>query len=186
MDVPADEVLLERIARRDEDEFSLFYDRHASLAYSVAYRIMGERPGAEAVLQDAFVNLWRRANSYDGKRGNAQAWLLSIVRHRAIDAIRNRSRQPTLGLHDDYDQPLFSTDDVWKNVANRLDRQAIVQALARIPWEQRQVIEMAFFDGLTHTEIAQRKQLPLGTVKSRIRIGMKKLRDLLVAGGTGA
>ena len=174
-----DEELLRLIALGDEDALATLYDRYAKLAYSLAFRILGDGRATEDVVQESFVNVWRRAKSFDGQRGRAKAWLLSVVHHRAIDACRRNRGETSIDALLDVMDTSSPESDVWKSVSLSLDQQAIQRALAQIPKEQRKAIHIAYFSGFTHREIAERANLPLGTVKGRIRIGMEKLRDLL-------
>ena len=180
MEPPTDEALLKHIGLEDEQALALFYDRYGRLAYSLAYRILGDSGSAEDVVQEAFLNVWRMATSFNGQRGSARTWLLSVVHHRAIDATRQRRRRPSEPLDQEgFDHSPIEVAEVWTALANRLDRQALEKALARIPQAQQEVIQLAYFDGYTHRELAGRLLLPLGTVKSRIRKGLEKLRVLL-------
>ena len=178
MDTMSDEALLEGIAYGNENDLALLYQRYGGLAYSLAVRIVGDLHGAEDVVQESFLNVWRMANSFNTKRGSARTWLLSVVHHKAIDACRRRRGRPADVLSPD-SIPIPMEVDVWEEVANNLDREVLNAALSQIPAEQRQAIEMAYFGGYTHREISELKHVPLGTVKGRIRIGMEKLRDLL-------
>lgn len=179
METPTDEALLQRIALADEGALVLLYDRYGRSAYSLAYRIVGNFHDAEDVVQDAFLNVWRMASSFNIRRGTARSWLLSVVHHRAIDVIRGRRILSSTNSHQDIGQLLFEVGEIWQSVAQKLDRQAIEKALSKIPGEQRKVIELAYFGGYTHREIAKHMKTPLGTVKERIRMGMEKLRGLL-------
>lgn len=174
-----DEILLQRLALGDEAAFALLYDRYGKPAYSLAFRILGDGSDAEDVVQEAFLNIWRMARSFDMRRGNARTWILSVIHHRAVDIYRLRRGKPQMNLPSDFQQPLIEAGEVWQEVANNLDREAIERALGKLPEEQRKAIELAYFAGYTHMEIAEITQMPLGTVKSRIRIGMEKLRNLL-------
>ena len=178
MESSPDDLLLKQIALEDEYAFALLYDRYGRSSYSLAYRILMDVQGAEDVVQDVFLNVWRLAGSFDASRGSARSWLLSMVHHRSIDSIRRRRDNTHMNLPMDFKQPGTETG-VWHEVRSNLDRQKIRRALKQIPMEQMKVIEMAYFGGYTHQEIAAKAQLPLGTVKSRIRMGMEKLRDLL-------
>ena len=177
MESSPDNLLLKQIALEDEYAFALLYDRYGRSSYSLAYRILMDVHGAEDVVQDVFLNVWRLAGSFDASRGSARSWLLSMVHHRSIDSIRRRRDNTQMNLPMDFKQPGTETG-VWHEVRSNLDRQEIRRALKQIPMEQMKVIEMAYFGGYTHQEIAAKAQLPLGTVKSRIRMGMDKLRDL--------
>jgi RNA polymerase sigma-70 factor (ECF subfamily) len=179
MEAPPDEVLLQCIALGDQIAFGLLYDRYGKPAYSLAYRVVKDGAEAEDVVQEAFLNVWRMANSFDRYRGSARSWLLSIVHHKAIDTCRRRRGQPARELSLEFGRFLEGTQDIWQEVVNNLDREAIQKALAKLPQEQQQAIELAYFAGYTQQEIAELLQIPLGTVKGRIRIGMEKLRHLL-------
>lgn len=179
IDTMSDEALLEGIACGNENALALLYQRYGGLAYSLAMRIVGDLHGAEDVVQESFLNVWRMAGSFNIRRGSAKTWLLSVVHHKAIDTCRRRRRLPLDNPNPDLILPPLEVEDVWEEVANNLDREVLTAALSQIPEEQREAIEMAYFGGYTHREISQLKQVPLGTVKGRIRIGMEKLRDLL-------
>ncbi len=172
----SDEALLERVARADAGALDLLYERHRSMAYALAVRITGDAALAEDVLQEAFLGIWRNASRYTAARASARTWVLSIVHHRAIDAVRRR--RPSSDLPDDDALPPASlvVPDIWDAVSGRLDRAAIVTALATLPDVQREAIELAYFSGLTQQEIAARTGAPLGTVKSRVRLGLLALR----------
>lgn len=152
------------------------YERHARAAMGLAVRMVGERETAEEVVQEAFLSLWRNARSYQAGRGSVRTWLLGIVHHRAID--RLRGRPPAAPLSDDLGADP-NAPDVWTQAAQHLDREVIVQALAELPAEQREAIELAYFNGLTQAQIASLLGLPLGTVKGRLRLGLGRLRTLL-------
>jgi len=184
-----DEELILRIAGQDAAALTALYDRYGRIAFGLAYRIADDPATAEEVVQDAFMQVWRHAASFDGRRGSARAWLLTIVHHRAIDGRRRaagRGRE-VAGL-DDLEDALASPD-LWAEVAARLQRDQVRSAIAALPDEQRRAIELAYFDGLTHREIAERTGQPLGTVKGRLRLGLRKLHGLLTeaaAGGPGS
>ena len=174
-----DDALLQRIALKDESAFALLYDRYGRSAYSLAYRILGDTHSAEDVVQDVFLNVWRSAISFDGRRGKARSWLLSMVHHRAIDVIRRHRGRLSMNPFTDVDHLGTETSGVWEDVVESLHRRAVEKALNQLPKEQRGAIKLAYFDGYTHREIAELTHQPLGTVKSRIRMGLGKLRDLL-------
>ncbi len=178
MESSIDDFLLQQVALGDENAFALLYDRYGRSAYSLAYRILKDVQTAEDVVQDVFLNVWRLASSFDARRGSARSWLLAMVHHRSIDNIRQRRDKTQMNLPMELKQPGTETG-VWQEVMGNLDRQDIEKALKQIPMEQRKAIELAFFIGYTHREIADDARIPLGTVKSRSRMGMEKLRDLL-------
>src|SRR5438105_9333846 len=181
----ADREVLERIADGQLDALEELYDRYRTMAYSIAFRITNDRALAEDVVQDGFVGVWRNAARYVEGRGSVKTWLLAIVHHRAIDAIRRR--RPTDELPE-ADAPgsmpeALTMPDVWGSVAEGLDRTAIASALGSISTVQREALELAYFGGLTQVEISDRLAVPLGTVKSRMRLGLLGLRRVLT--GTG-
>jgi len=175
----ADRATLERIAGGDHGAIEILYERYKSMAYALALRITGDPATAEDVVQDAFIGAWRNAARYEPGRGSVKTWLLSIVHHRAIDATRRR--RPTAELPDgEGPAPTALTlPDVWAEVAGRLDREAVVAALATLSDVQREALELGYFGGLTQQEIATRTGTPLGTVKSRMRLGLMALRRSL-------
>ena len=177
-DEPTDEVLLGRIVGGEPEALEMLYGRHKSMAFALATRITTDPTLAEDVLQEAFLTVWREAGRFSPQRASARTWLLAIVHHRAVDAVRRR--RWTAQLPDaDVRPPSLALPDVWPEVAGRLDREAIVAALKALPTAERQVIELAYFDGLTQSEIAARTGAPLGTVKSRARLGLLSLRARL-------
>ncbi len=171
----SDEALIEALPGRLE-ALDALYDRHASAALGLAVRMVRQRETAEEVVQDAFLALWRHAPSYQAGRGSVRTWLLSIVHHRAIDRLRGRPQPAPLPEELGADP---GAPDVWTLAARRLDRETIQEALAALPAEQREAIELAYFSGLTQTQIASSLNLPLGTVKGRLRLGLARLRALL-------
>jgi RNA polymerase sigma factor (sigma-70 family) len=179
-----DEELLRRVADGDRAAFSELYDRHARVAYAVALRTCRSAPLAEDVLQDAFLQLWRDAGAFRAERGAAAGWLLTIVRHRAIDAVR---RAGTVERHRGRDDLLDDQPDggaaLYELTHARERERVVAGALAQLPDLQRTVIELAYFDGLSQTEIGAALGIPLGTVKSRARLGLERLaRDQEVIG----
>jgi RNA polymerase sigma-70 factor (ECF subfamily) len=175
-----DRVQMERLARGDLGALDLLYEQHGAMAFSIAYRITRDRAAAEDVVQEAFLGAWRNAARYVDARGSVRTWLLSIVHHRAIDAIRRR--RPTVELPDSEAglPDSLTLPDTWADVELRLDRAAVLQAMTTISDVQREAIELAYFGGLTQTEIAARTGVPLGTVKGRLRLGLQALRAVLM------
>lgn len=177
-DLATDEELIAAIQRKDVRALETLYDRHRTLAFSLCLRMVGNQGDAEDVLQESFLNVWRSAATFRPERSSGRAWLLSIVHHRAIDKLRGRQSRPqSVALEEGMSTP--DNIDVWREVANNLTGQSVRRALDTLPPEQRETIELAYFKGYTHSEIAERLDLPLGTVKGRMRIGLHKLRSLL-------
>ena len=176
-DLRNDQELIAAIQGRDVRALESLYDRHRVLAYSLALRILGSPGDAEDVVQEAFLNVWRSADTYRPERSSWRSWVLSIVHHRALDKLRGRQSRPLpVALEEGMDLP--DTSDVWEEVARNLTGDDVRQALDRLPAEQRETIELAYFSGYTHTEIADRMGVPLGTVKGRMRIGLQKLKSV--------
>ena len=177
----ADRAVLVRLADGELDALEDLYDRYKTMAYSIAYRITNDATLAEDVVQEAFLGAWRNAARYIEGRGSVKTWLLSIVHHRAIDAVRRR--RPTTDLPDaDLPPPAALTlPDVWGEVAAELDAETVLGALSTLSDVQREAIELAYFGGLTQQEIADRTDTPLGTVKSRMRLGLLAMRRHLEA-----
>src|SRR6185503_18169877 len=177
----ADRAALERIARDELGALDDLYERYKTMAYSIAYRITNDATLAEDVVQEAFLGVWRNASRYVEGRGSVKTWLLSIVHHRAIDAVRRR--RPTTDLPDREDvPPPLRLPDVWGQVAANLDAEMVRGAMAVLSDVQREAIELAYYGGLTQQEIADRTGTPLGTVKSRMRLGLLAMRRRLEAG----
>ena len=181
-----DRIQMDRLARGDLGALDQLYEQYGAMAFSIAYRITGDRAAAEDVVQEAFLGAWRNAARYVDARGSVRTWLFSIVHHRAIDSIRRR--RPTVELPDpEATLPATLTlPDTWAEVALRLDRESVQSAMGSISDVQREAIELAYFGGLTQTEIAERTGVPLGTVKGRLRLGLQGLRAaMLIPGGDG-
>src|SRR5205807_3469576 len=164
----------------DAEAFEVIYDRHAPVAFSLARRICGDPAVAEDVVQDAFLSLWRGRDRYDSARGQVRSWLLGIVHNSAIDRLRRsgvheRRRATAEGIEDRLEAP----DRTDEEVAQREEATEVRGALTKLPDEQRQVIELAYFDGLTHTQIAAKLEQPVGTIKGRMRLGLLKLHAQL-------
>jgi RNA polymerase sigma-70 factor (ECF subfamily) len=175
-----DEVLVGRLADGDKAAAGALYDRYARLVYSLILRIVQDEGDAEDLLQDVFVQAWQQASRFDRTRGAVAAWLLTIARSRALDRLRSRRSRPETGTAAiDAIQPAAAPA-----VASE-DAIAVRRALAEMPLLPRVALELAYFEGLSHTEIAERLGEPLGTVKTRIRTGLLKLRSLLAPGATG-
>jgi RNA polymerase sigma-70 factor (ECF subfamily) len=180
----ADEELMPLIAARDPEAFEVLFDRHGGAAYSLAYRIVGERGGAEDVTQEAFISVWRSGARYDRARGSVRAWLLSIVRNRAIDALRASSgKAPKLNFDDEAILEQRPAAERTEEEAIRHQTASEIRVVLReLPGEQSKVIELAYFGGFSQSEIAGMLGVPLGTVKGRMRLGLRKIRTELAEG----
>jgi RNA polymerase sigma-70 factor (ECF subfamily) len=177
----SDEMLLAAIGRGDPNALGLLYDRYNRLSIAVAYRVLGDRNAAEDTVQDAFLSVWRRVDSFDSDRGSARGWLLTIVRNAAVDRRRGRHARALQDAPLDDVTFRLATDgeETFAAVAASVEASRVRDALALLPSEQREAIEMAYFGGLTHQEIADRTGTALGTVKGRMRLGLHKLRAAL-------
>jgi RNA polymerase sigma-70 factor (ECF subfamily) len=181
-----DEALMLAIASRDEHAFAVLYDRYIDLVYSASFRVLADAGLAEDTSQDVFVRLWNRPETFIAERGRFMSWLMSVTRNRAVDELRARGRRRkreggSLGEPDEAAEPLFSIDPIDPQGSAELHESqlAVRQALTCLPREQALALELAYFGGLTQQEIAARLHEPLGTVKTRIRLGMQKLRKSL-------
>ena len=179
----ADEDLMHLVRRGTAAAFEVVYERHASAAFSLAYRIVGTRNGAEDVSQEAFLSIWRSGARYDRGRGSVRTWMLGIVHHRAIDHLRRATVHDKRRASDEGMEERFEARErTDAEVARREDALTVRRAMDELPADQSQVIELAYFGGFTHTEIADMLETPVGTVKGRMRLGLKKLRDRLGEG----
>lgn len=171
----SDSSILARIAAGDLESFGEFYDQYAPRVWGLLVRILGKTSDAEDVLQEVFWQVWKRAAHYDPERATPLAWLFMIARSRALDLLRRKSL------------PSASTTDIDPSIelnpADSLEQHeqhlGIQEALARLPEDQRSAIQLAFYNGLTHEQVAERQQVPLGTAKTRIRLGIQRLRQIL-------
>jgi len=173
------EMLVGRVQHGDEDALLTLHSRYASLVYAVAYRILDDPMAAEEVTQDTFLRLWEKADTFDPAKGRFIPWLLTVARRQAIDVFRQRRRrEPQTGLFFLDEQP-----QLWEQLPDDVDggdrdlRHGLRSALQQLPPEQRTVIELAYFYGMTHSDIAAYLHEPLGTIKTRLRLGMEKLRQ---------
>jgi RNA polymerase sigma-70 factor (ECF subfamily) len=172
--------LISKVARRDKNAFGVLYDRYSQLALSLAWRILNEREEAEDAVQEAFLQVWREAGSYDPKRGNVSTWLTTIARSRAIDKLRSRKARKVYDpVSEDFQEVAERLPDkgiLRDGLDNRLLMRKVFGSLSV---EQRVAIEMAYYEGMSQTEIAEALREPLGTIKTRIRGGLLRLRELL-------
>jgi RNA polymerase sigma-70 factor (ECF subfamily) len=180
----ADEELMPLVGRHDPEAFEVLYDRHGGAAYSLAYRIVGDRAAAEEVTQEAFISVWRSGARFDAARGSVRSWLLSVVRNRAIDFLRSRAgKAPKLTFDDDAVLEQRPAQERTEDEALQRETAAEIQgALGKLPGEQSKVIELAYFGGFSHSEISRILGLPMGTVKGRMRLGLEKIRGELAEG----
>jgi RNA polymerase sigma-70 factor, ECF subfamily len=179
----ADEDVMQLVRRGDARAFEVIYERHSAAAFSLAYRMMGTHAGAEDVTQEAFLSMWRSGARYDRARGSVRTWVLGIVHHRAIDALRRATVHDRRRAGDEgIEERLEARERTDVEVARREEAGAVRGALATLPPDQVQVLELAYFGGFTHTEIADLLEAPVGTVKGRMRLGLKKMRAQLGEG----
>ncbi len=179
----ADEDVMQLVRHGDARAFEIVYERHSAAAFSLAYRMMGTRAGAEDVTQDAFLSLWRSGARYDRARGSVRTWVLGIVHHRAIDALRRATVHDRRRAGDEGIEERFEAAERTDVEAARREEAGTVRgALETLPADQCQVIELAYFGGFTHTEIAEMLEAPVGTIKGRMRLGLKKMRAQLGEG----
>jgi RNA polymerase sigma-70 factor (ECF subfamily) len=177
----ADEDLISLIEEQVPEAFAALYDRHSRAVYSLAYRMMGERQAAEDLVQDVFLKVWRSAGSYRAERGSVRTWILSIVHHRGVDQLRSmasrRRTQDRVEATAPRSQPSEAFAETWRNS----QRGQVREALDTLPPEQLKILELAYFSGYTHAEIADLLDIPLGTVKGRMRLGLKKIKSFFEA-----
>jgi RNA polymerase sigma-70 factor, ECF subfamily len=178
----SDEVLLSAVARGAVWAMEILYERYSRILYSLAYRMVADHQVAEDLLQDAFLAVWRRATSYSPQVGAARSWIVSIMHHRTIDYLRSVRRRSVLKEatweeveRDEHTAFPDAWDEAWQNIQSAKVR----EALMKLPTEQRMVIELAYFQGWTHSEIAEGCQIPLGTVKARMRLGLTRLKRVV-------
>jgi RNA polymerase sigma-70 factor (ECF subfamily) len=178
----ADEDLMQYVRKADPAAFEIMYERHSGVAFSLAYRMVGTRAQAEDVVQEAFLSIWRSGARYERTRGSVRTWVLGIVHNRAIDSLRratvhDKRRASDEGIAD----RLESGERTDVEVARREEASTVRTAMDTLPAEQSQVIELAYFGGFSHSEIAEMLETPIGTVKGRMRLGLEKMRGALVA-----
>lgn len=173
----SDPELMHLIQRGSEEALLALHSRYVNAVYAVAYRVLGEGMGAEEVTQDTFMRLWERGASYDPARGAVLPWLLTIARRRAIDVLRHQRRQPPPDVTFSIDEHPYLWEQLPDGDEQRELRRTLVGVLQALPEDQRTAIELAYFYGMSHADIAAALKAPLGTVKTRIRLGMQKLRE---------
>ncbi len=166
--------LMERIAAQEQDALALLYDQYGSAVYSLALRVVLNRAVAEEVTQDTFLKVWNGAENWDAAQGRLSSWLLTIARYTAIDRLRREKRQPTQVQLEPLSDILEDHQQDWQHRGHMLR-----SLLEELPPEQAQIIELAFFQGMTHSRMAEVLQLPLGTVKTRLRLGLQKLKEMV-------
>ncbi len=174
-----DRPLMARVEGRDADALGELYDRHAGRLLALARRVLGDGGEAEEVLQEVFLFVWRSAASFDPARGSVLTWLLIVTRSRAIDRLRTRrgASRPEVRSLEELAEPPASSEDIEASSAGRQWEVLCRSAVQQLPEDQRRALELAYFEGLTHQEIAERTSSPLGTVKTRVRLGLMKLRE---------
>ncbi|MBI4491420.1 MAG: sigma-70 family RNA polymerase sigma factor [Chloroflexi bacterium] len=184
-----DQQLAALLRHRDERALAALYDRHSRLAFALALRLLRDRERAEEIVQDVFVKLWRQPDAYTPERGQFQAWFLSVVHHRAVDALRawaGERRHVADTADSDLTEALPDRAPALdEQIVRQSERDVVGRALSELPAAQREAIALAYFEGLTQSEIAARLGEPLGTVKTRIRTGMLRLRAALAPAGAG-
>ena len=187
----ADEDLIRLVGEGDATAFEVLFDRHAAAAFSLAYRMCARSAMAEDVVQDTFVSLWRRGGRYDHRRGSVRSWVLGAVHNKAVDSFRHEAATSGRDVNDDEALvELIAPERTEAEAERRSEAREVRAALEQLPTDQRRVIELAYFGGFTHREIADILELPAGTAKGRMRLGLVKLRlslgDLAsTAAGTG-
>ncbi len=182
MSAQEDVLLLQRIAREDQTALGALYDLYGRLIYSIAYHVLSDEALAEEVTQDVFIQVWKKAALYDPGQGKVLTWLSSITRHRAIDMFRRRRVRPegrSIAWEDCCEDQIDESLSVEPGVVDTEARKQIQKALSALPKDQREALSLAYFNGLTQQEIAQQLKEPLGTVKTRVRLALIKLRAVL-------
>jgi RNA polymerase sigma-70 factor (ECF subfamily) len=173
----ADEDLISLVVGSNAEAFATLYDRHGRAAYSLSYRMMGEKQAAEDLVQDAFLKVWRGAGSYRTERGSVRTWILSIVHNRGIDQLRSLASRRRTQNKVEASAPKSEPSEAFARTWSNSQREQVREALGTLPPEQLKILELAYFSGYTHVEISELLDLPLGTVKGRMRLGLKKIRD---------
>lgn len=182
----SDEELGRALADRDSSALASLYDRYGGLAYSVAFRVLGDTGLAEDAVQECFLKLWNSAAGFDAQRGSLRTWFLTLVRNRAIDKLRGRRSRAAREIDLAAVEPLPASlrgSDPWDELAFAAEQQAVSDALSRLPAEQRQAVELAYYGGYSQREIAEMTKVPLSTVKGRMRLALEKLHSYLEGRG---
>jgi RNA polymerase sigma-70 factor (ECF subfamily) len=177
-----DRELLSRVAGGDEDAFRGLFDRYATTAKALALRVIRQPHLAEEIVQEAFLAVWRNPSGYDGSRGSVKSWLMATVHHRAVDLVRreeSQRRRVAAAMPEAIEEQADHADDVVEAIGLPQERRIVRAALESLPDGQREVLEMMYFDGRSQAQIAERTGLPLGTVKSRTLLGMRRMRSAL-------
>jgi RNA polymerase sigma-70 factor (ECF subfamily) len=178
--IGSDDRMLDLLARAEPEGIEMLYDRYSALAYTLAFRVLNDAGAAEDVVQEAFLSVWRRASTYRSDRGSLRTWVCSIVHHRALDRLRGRAGRARQDLALEHAPiAVTSVSDTWDQVVEVLEREQLKTALSELSMEQRETIELAYYGGYSQTEISDLMQVPLGTVKGRTRLALRKLRGLL-------
>ena len=176
----ADDRILDLLARSEPEGMEMLYDRFSALAYTLALRILRDPESAEDVVQESFLSIWRRASTYRSDRGSLRTWVCSIVHHRALDSLRGRSGRARRDVPLEHAPVAVSSiSDTWDRVVAELERDEVARALAGLSVEQRETIELAYYGGYSQTEISSLMNVPVGTVKGRTRLALRRLRTTL-------
>jgi RNA polymerase sigma-70 factor (ECF subfamily) len=182
----SDEELGRALAAADLDALGLVYDRYGSIAYSVAVRVLGDPGLAEDIVQESFLKLWNHAASFDASRGSLRSWLLTLVRNQAIDQLRGRASHERREVDLARAETMLAAGpgaDPWRELSVAVEREAVGKALARLPFEQKQAIALAYYGGYTQREIAEMSKVPISTIKGRMRLALEKLHSYLEGKG---
>ncbi|MGE3910030.1 MAG: RNA polymerase sigma factor [Chloroflexota bacterium] len=183
MTLLADEVLAERLSNGDVSALEQLYERHSRAVFSLSLKLLSEREAAEEIVQETFLKLWQRPDAYSPSRGRLIAWLLGVAHHRAIDRLRRRRLEQRYGASQQALEPIVSDRDPVDDVLQSLSGEAVGRALRELPTAQRVAVELAYLRGMTQVEIANALGEPLGTIKTRLRLAMQKLRGSLELAG---
>ena len=179
----SDEALLALVSRSDEEALAQLYDRYGRVAYGLSLRILRDPALAEDAVQEAFLTVWRSAGGFLAERAKPSTWILTLVHRRAVDLVRREQRRRTTPLDTTSAESVESTEE---EAGARSRRRIVQEALRQLPSEQREALELAYYGGFTQSELAERLGLPLGTIKSRMFTGLRRLRDLLADAGLDA